>query len=48
MVIVASIYFRFDIEVGVRVGTFLTTPTPAKTPSDSDSTAVTGRAFFLT
>jgi hypothetical protein len=38
MVIVASIYLRFYIEVGV--GTFLPTPTPPKIPSDSDSTAL--------
>jgi hypothetical protein len=46
MVIVASIYLRFYIEVGVGVDTFLPTPTPTppKIPSDfdsnSDSTAV--------
>jgi hypothetical protein len=28
------------MEVGVRVGTFLPTPTPPKIPSDSDSTAL--------
>jgi hypothetical protein len=38
MVIVASIYLRFYIEVGV--GTFLLTPTPPKIPSDSESTAL--------
>jgi hypothetical protein len=38
MVIVAIIYLRFCIEVGV--GTFLPTPTPPKIPSDSDSTAL--------
>jgi hypothetical protein len=38
MLIVASIYLRFYIEVGV--GTFLPTPTPPKIPSDSDSTAL--------
>jgi hypothetical protein len=37
MVIVASIYLRFYIEVWVRVGTFLPTPTPHKIPSYSDS-----------
>jgi hypothetical protein len=40
MVIVASIYLRLYIEVGV--GTFLPTPTPHKIPSDSDSTALHG------
>jgi hypothetical protein len=38
MVIVASIYLRFYIEVGV--GTFLPTPTPPKITSDSDSTVL--------
>jgi hypothetical protein len=40
MVIVASIYLRFYIDVGV--GTFLPTPTanPLKIRSDSDSTAL--------
>jgi hypothetical protein len=40
MVTVASIYLRFYIEVGVRVGRFLPTPIPSKIPSDSDSTAL--------
>jgi hypothetical protein len=40
MVVVASIYLRFYIEVGVGVGTFLSTPTPPKIPPDSDSTAL--------
>jgi hypothetical protein len=35
MVIVASIYLRFYIEV--RVGTYLPTKNPPKIPSDSDS-----------
>jgi hypothetical protein len=38
MVIVASIYLRFYIEV--RVSTFLPIPAPPKIPSDSDSTAL--------
>jgi hypothetical protein len=38
MVIVASIYLRYYIEVGV--GTFLPTPTPPKIPSESDATAL--------
>jgi hypothetical protein len=33
-----SIYLRLHIEVGV--GTFLLTPTPAKIPSNCDSTAL--------
>jgi hypothetical protein len=37
MVIVASIYLRFYMEVEVGVRTFLPTPTPPKIPSDSDS-----------
>jgi hypothetical protein len=37
MIIVASIYLRFYIEVGVGVGTFLPTATPPKIPSNSDS-----------
>jgi hypothetical protein len=40
MVIVASIYLRFYMEVRVGVGTFLPTPTPPKIPSDSDSAAL--------
>jgi hypothetical protein len=38
MVIVANIYLRFYIEVGVD--TFLQTPTPAKIPPNTDSTAL--------
>jgi hypothetical protein len=38
MVIVASIYLRFYIEV--RVSIFLPTPTPTKIRSDFDSTAL--------
>jgi hypothetical protein len=38
MVIVASIYLRFYLDVGV--GTFLPTLTPPKIPSDYDSTAL--------
>jgi hypothetical protein len=38
MVIVASIYLTFYVEVGV--GTFLPTPNPPKIPSNSDSTAL--------
>jgi hypothetical protein len=38
MVIVASVYLRFYIEVGV--GIFLPTPTPPKIPSDYNSTAL--------
>jgi hypothetical protein len=37
MVIVASIYLRFYIDVRVGVSTFLPTPTPSKILSDSDS-----------
>jgi hypothetical protein len=48
MVIAASIYLRFYIEVRVGVGTFLPSPTPPKIPSDSDSTAlVTIRVLFM-
>jgi hypothetical protein len=38
MVIAASIYLRFYIDVGVRVGTFFPTPTLTrpKIPSDAD------------
>jgi hypothetical protein len=43
MVIVASIYLRLYIEVGVGVGTFLLTATPPKIPFDSDSTALVER-----
>jgi hypothetical protein len=39
MVIVASIYLRFYLEV--RVSTFLQTPTPAKIPSDSTTLTLT-------
>jgi hypothetical protein len=42
MVILASIYLRFYIQAGVKVGTFLPTQTPPKIPSDSDSTALEG------
>jgi hypothetical protein len=41
MVIVASNYLSFYIEVGVGVGTFLRTPTLPKIPSDSGSTTRT-------
>jgi hypothetical protein len=49
MVILASIYLRFYVKVGVGVGAFLPNPTPAKIPSDSDSTALAGRprGFWL-
>jgi hypothetical protein len=40
MVIVASIFLRFHVKVGVGGGTFLLNPTPPKIPSDSDSTAL--------
>jgi hypothetical protein len=43
MVIVPRIYLRFYIEVRVRVGTFLLTPTPPKIPSGCDSTALPKR-----
>jgi hypothetical protein len=38
MIIVASMYLRFYI--GVGVGTFLATPTASKIPFDPDSTAL--------
>jgi hypothetical protein len=47
MVIVASIYLRFCIDVAVGVGTFLPTPTSPKIPSDSDSTALAGKTLPL-
>jgi hypothetical protein len=46
MVIVARIYLRVYIEVGVRVSTFLQTPTPPKIPSDADSTSLLRRKNF--
>jgi hypothetical protein len=44
MVIVASIYLRFYIEVGI--GTVLLTPTPPKIPSDSDSKILTPQPWL--
>jgi hypothetical protein len=46
MVIVASIYLRFYIKVGVRASAFLLTLTAPKIPSDSDSTALAGSGFL--
>jgi hypothetical protein len=49
MVIVASSYLRFYIEVAVGVGKFgkfLPTPTPPKIPSFSDSTALHKTRLF--
>jgi hypothetical protein len=40
MVIVASLYLRFYIEVVVGVSTFLPTPASPKIPSNSDSIAL--------
>jgi hypothetical protein len=47
MVIVASIYLRFYIDIGV--GTFLPTltPTPPKIPYDPDSTALSLNRFVI-
>jgi hypothetical protein len=49
MVTVASIYLRFNIavRVGVRVGRYLSTPTPPKIHSDSDSTALAVRLHIF-